>query len=201
MTDSANPTQSPPKGAAATSDEPPVQPISENEPIPTGQTPADVKQMADLYHVPLSDETINAVAHGADDAKMAAFENYLKVAAEGLYPTFASQIRSGIPTAYLLDPYRQVAKSMLGEAFEPDFIGNPRDVQALEGATDPKTGHPTPMSLDQWRKTIASDPRFAYDKTPHAVSAAQYTMQQLHQAMTEGPSMTPSAVPGGSSDV
>lgn len=165
----------------------------ETETMPTGHTAKDIKEMADLYHVPLSDETVKAVAEGADQTKIAAFENYLKVAAEGLYPTFAEQIKAGTPTAYLLDPYRQVAKSLLGDDFEPDFVGNPRDGQALSGGSDPKTGRPTPMSLDQWKQTVMTDPRFHYDQTPHAIAAAQYAMQKLHENMQNGQDMTPQA--------
>jgi hypothetical protein len=148
--------------------------------------PGDMKKMAELYHVPMSDQTLAEISKNADANKVAAFENYLKTAAEGLYPTLAPQLRAGIPTAYLLDPYRQVAKSMLGDTFEPDFVGNPRDTQALTGGFDPKTQHPAPMSLDQWKQTIATDPRFGYDQTPHAISAAQYAMSNLHEAMTAG---------------
>lgn len=148
--------------------------------------PADMKKMAELYHVPISDETMKSISEGVDANKAKAFEDYLKTVAEGLYPTLAPQLKAGIPTAYLLDPYRQVAKSMLGDTFEPDFVGNPRDTQALDGGFDPKTQHPAPMSLDQWKQTIATDPRFGYDQTPHAISAAQYAMGKVHEAMTAG---------------
>jgi len=168
-------------------------------------TEDNIKKMADLYHVPMSDETIKEVAKGADENKMKALEEYLKTSAEGLYPTLAPQLKSGIATNYLLDPYRQVAKSMLGDAFEPDFVGNPRDSQALSGGFDPKTQRPAPMSLDQWRQTIASDPRFGYDHTPHAIAAAQYAMQKVHEGMTQdapmqqpgGPPVPPPAPPTG----
>lgn len=161
--------------------------------MPKGHTAKDIQEMATLYHVPLSDETIKAVADGGDQTKITAFENYLKTSAEGLYPTLAAQIKAGIPTAYLLDPYRQVAKSVLGDQFEPDFVGNPRDAQALQGGSDPKTGRPTPMSLSQWKQTVMTDPRFGYDQTPHAIAAAQYAMSQLHQSMQ---SAQPAPAPG-----
>jgi len=188
-------TQVPP--AQAPSAASPQAPNPETQTMPTGHTLADIKEMASLYHVPLSDETATAVAKGGDQSKIAAFENYLKTSAEGLYPTLAPQIKTGIPTAYLLDPYRQVAKSLLGEQFEPDFIGNPRDTQAIEGGSDPKTGHPAPMSLSQWKQTVMTDPRFGYDQTPHAIAAAQYAVQQLHQSMQTGPQMSPQMTPGG----
>lgn len=148
---------------------------------------ADLVQLAQNYQVPMSDGTVKEIAgEGASPEKAAALEQYLKTSAAGLYPTLAAQINAGIPTAHLLDPYRQVGKSVLGEDYEPDFIGNPRDSQALTGGFDPQTKRPAPMSLDQWKSTLMTDLRFRYDLTPHAIAAAQYAVQQLHEHMTNG---------------
>jgi hypothetical protein len=87
--------------------------------VESEKTPADhletLKDLAHNYHVPMSDETLKAIADkGVDPKKMQAFEEYLKTAAQGLYPTLAPQIAAGIPTGYLLDPYRQLGKQVLG---------------------------------------------------------------------------------------
>lgn len=153
-------------------------------------TEKDVQKLSDMYHVPMSGDSIKGiVGDGIDEAKFKATEEYFKTAAQGLYPTFATQIKSGIPTAYLVDPYKQMGKQIIGEHYEPDFASNPRDAQALQGGTDPQTGRPAPMSLDQWRRTITTDSRFGYDGTPHAISAAHETMTKLGQAMQTTPNM------------
>ena len=150
-------------------------------------TLADLRQLTDLYHVPYSDGTLADIAKDLTPEKFTAFEGAVKMQAEGLYPTLAPQIRAGIPTAYLLDPYRQVAKQKLGDQYEPDFQTNPADTAALTGGQDPKTGSPAPMSLDQWKQHIQTDPQFGYDKTPQAIAQAQSTIQGLHEGLNRGP--------------
>jgi peptidoglycan hydrolase-like protein with peptidoglycan-binding domain len=145
---------------------------------------ADLKTLAHNYHVPMSEETLKEIAGKsgeADPAKVKAFEEYLKMAAQGLYPTFAPQIAAGIPTAYLLDPYRQLAKTVLGEKFEPDFLGDPKSHAALTGGSDPKTGRPAPMSLDQWRQHLMTEPGFNWKQTPAGIAARMSVTNALQQ--------------------
>ena len=127
-------------------------------------------QMAHNYQVPVSEGTIQQiVGDNATPEKAKSFEDYLKTSAQGLYPSFAPQIAAGIPTAFLLDPYRQTAKQMLGENFEPDFLNDAKASAALTGGRDEKTGRPIPMSLDQWRSHIMAEPGFGlgYTKDAH----------------------------------
>jgi len=151
-------------------------------------TVADLKNMAHNYQVPMSDETIKQVAgEGAvDPTKAKAFEQYLQTAAQGLYPTFAPQIKAGIPTAYLLDPYRQVGKQVLGDQFEPDFVGNSAHAKALSGAIDPQTGRPAPMSLDQWKQHLKTDESFGWSETPDGKAATSKVLQAIHNGFSEG---------------
>jgi len=140
---------------------------------PKPQDPMErMRQISHDYHVPISDGTIKSIigegAKTVDQSKINAFEEYTKTAAKGLFPTLAKQIDAGIPTAYLLDPYRQVGKQVLGEDFEPNFIGDPKSMMALHGGTDPMTGRPAPMDLGQWREHLMSHPGFEWDKTPAA---------------------------------
>lgn len=144
----------------------------------------DLRQMAELYHVPITDETLKGIAgDNLTPEKATAFENYVKTTAEGLYPTLAPQIKAGIPTAYLLDPYRQVAKQMLGDDHEPNFQTDPAAGMALTGGTDVTTGRPAPMSLDQWKQHIMATPSFGYDKTPQAIANAHQVVSALSTAL------------------
>jgi len=150
-------------------------------------TAADLRQMADLYHVPVSDETLKGIAgENLTPEKAQAFEEYIKTAAQGLFPTLAPQIKAGIPTAYLLDPYKQVAKQTLGQQYEPDFVGDPAASAALQGNTDPTTGRPAPMTLDQWKGHLRTDPRFGWDSTPQAIGQAHQVIQALHEGFNKG---------------
>jgi len=143
-------------------------------------TIADLKSMAHDYAVPMSQGTLEKIAgDGLTPEKAKAFEEYIKTAAQGLYPTLAPQIKAGIPTAYLLDPYRQVAKQMLGEDQEPDFMTDPKASAALTGGMDPATGRPAPMSLDQWKGHIKTHPGFGYDQTPQAHEEASNAVQGM----------------------
>lgn len=148
----------------------------------------DLRQMAEMYHVPISDSTLDGIAKdGVTPEKASAFEEYVKTTAKGLYPTLAKQIDAGIPTAYLLDPYRQVAKQKLGEAYEPNFQTDPSAIAALTGGTDPTTGRPAPMSLEDWKQHIMTDPSFGYDKTPEAMGKAQQIIQALQKGFSNPP--------------
>ena len=158
----------------------------EKAPEPT-MTPADLQKMAHDYQVPVSEATIKQIAGEGAVApeKAKAFEEYLKTSAQGLYPTLAPQIKAGIPTAYLLDPYRQVGKQVLGEQFEPDFVGDARHARALSGSADPTTGRPVPMALDDWAKYLRQEPTLGWSKTPEGQRAYQEVLGNLHKALTE----------------
>jgi len=150
-------------------------------------TLADMKKMAHDYHVPMSDGTLESLSKDMTPEKAKAFEDHIKVTAQGLYPTLAPQIKAGIPTATLLDPYRQLGKQMLGEQFEPDFQSDPKAMRALSGNMDQSTGRPAPMTLDQWRNHIMNEPAFGWDKTPAAHEMANTLMSSLSKGFEAGP--------------
>lgn len=163
------------------------------EPIETPEaksmTEADLVTLAHNYHVPMSNEAIKGIVGDGKEvppAKVQAFEDYLKKTASGLYPTLAPQIQAGMPTAYLLDPYRQVAKQVLGDQFEPNFQTDPKMRAALQGATDPQTGRAVPMSLDQWQQHLKSDPTFGYLDTPKGQQEKADVLRQISQAFQQG---------------
>lgn len=146
-------------------------------------TAADLKKMAHDYAVPISEGTMHQIAQDLTPEKAKAFEEYVKTTAQGLYPTLAPQIKAGIPTAFLLDPYRQVAKQMLGDQFEPDFASDPKSTAALSGSIDPNTGRPSPMTLDQWKGHLRSHPGFNYGETPAAHEEAGAALNGIAQEM------------------
>jgi hypothetical protein len=148
---------------------------------------AEMKQLAHDYAVPMSDGTLKEVAQDMTPEKARAFEEYLKTTAQGLYPTLAPQIKAGIKTAYLLDPYRQAAKQMVGENYEPNFVANSHDSAALTGGSDPATGRPAPMSLDQWKGHIRTNPAFGWQNTPDAQNHVSNLLQGLAQEMGMNP--------------
>ena len=162
-----------------------AKPEAEAKPMTTD----DFKKLAEDYAVPISDGTIEKIVGKGEPnpEKEKAFIDYLKTTAIGLYPTLATQIKAGIPTSYLLDPYRQVAKQMLGEDHEPNFATDPKASAALSGGSDPETGRPAPMSLDGWKQHIMSHPGFEWGKTPAAHEMVDNVLQSLgkdfgHQA-------------------
>jgi len=169
------------------------QPLAEETAKPEAKPMAlaDMKQLAHDYAVPMSEGTLKSIAEDMTPAKGKAFEEYLKTTASGLYPTLAPQIQAGIKTAYLLDPYRQVGKQMLGEDFEPNFMTDPKSSAALTGGADPKTGRPVPMSLDQWKGHIQSHPGFDWKSTPAAHEQVANVLQGLAQEMGMGGGTTP----------
>ena len=151
----------------------------------------EAELFAQTHMVPMSEGTMKTITAGIDEAKLEAFKEYIKTTAQGLYPTFAKQIAAGIPTAHLVEPYRQVGKQMLGENFNPDFIADPKSAMALTGGMDPNTERPAPMNLQQWKQHIINHDDFGYAYTP----AAHQTANQIIEALNKGFSQPPS---GGS---
>ena len=147
-------------------------------------TPDDIVKMLHMYHVPMSPETINSMAEPDGTVhpdKMKSLEEYVKNVAQGLFPTLAPQIKAGIPTAYLVDPYRHVAKMLLGEHVDPDFIGDPKWGMALTGGQD-KDGRRIPMGLDEWKQHMMRSRDYGYQNTEAAHRHAEKIAAALHEA-------------------
>lgn len=116
---------------------------------------------------------------------MSALENYLKQVSSGLYPGLASSIQAGMKPAYLLEPYRQIAKQVLGPDFEPNFQSDPKMRAALQGGRDAQ-GRPTPMSLDEWMTHLKSDPGINYHASPQGQQEIADAKVRIVQAMRGG---------------
>lgn len=170
-------------------------------------TLADAQKLVAQYHVPMHDDVLkNLVGDLASMPEqnvsretsgasretqagvapphpgMAALENYLKQVSSGLYPGFASSIEAGMKPAYLLEPYRQVAKQVLGPDFEPNFHSDPKMRAALQGARDAQ-GRPTPMSLDDWMTHLKSDPGIGYMATAQGQQEMADAKMRIVKAM------------------
>ena len=136
-----------------------------------------IQKVADDYVIPISDEAAKAWKKAGPEQ----FKKYAEQVSAGMYPTFAEQIMAGIPTRILLDPYVQVASQILGPMMtEPDW-SDPKWSAALQGGVDPKTKRPVPMTLDEWRRHLMTEPGHGYDKTPQALDRANAFVNELHK--------------------
>ena len=137
-----------------------------------------IEKIADDYVIPLSDEAMGEWAKAKNEE---GFKAYAEQVASGLYPTFAPQIQMGLPTRVLLDPYIQVAQQTLGEMMDEPNWSDPKWNQALQGGTDPKTGRPVPMQLDEWRKFLMSHLGHGFHKTQAANDHINNFVKDLHR--------------------
>ena len=149
------------------------------EPIKEVSDP--IRKIADDYVIPMSDNSIKEWGDSKDGEKN--FKEYAVQVACGLYPTFAPQIQTGLPTRVLLDPYVQVAEQVLGNMMSEPNWSDPKWGKALQGGMDPKTGRPVPMMLDEWRKFLMTDPGHGWDKTPEAHGRANDFVDAFKQQM------------------
>ena len=145
------------------------------------EEPKSIGRTATDYMIPMSDSA-------KDDwqGKEAAFQLHAIEVAKGLYPTLAPQLDAGVTTKTLVDPYVQVAKSILGEQTEPDFT-DPKWSPALDGGMDPATKRPTLMTLTAWRQHLMDDPQHGYDQTPDAHAKALGFVNDLRQHFSSRP--------------
>jgi hypothetical protein len=159
----------------------------------------DVAKTATEYMVPFSAQAIRHLLDGKTEVppeKAAAFEMYLKQAASGLYPQLASQINSGLKTAYLLDPYRQAAKQVLGQQFEPNFQTDAKSRAVFSGQTDPVSQRPRMMTIAEWTQYLKTNPAFGWAQTPQGQAAQQQVLQSIGQGFNQ-PQGQPGAPPAG----
>ena len=145
-----------------------------------------IKTEAMDLQIPISDAAIGGMVksglQGASvpsilqdkDMIIAQATEQLKNQAAGLYPTLAPQIQAGYKVTDITQPYNQIAAQYLG--VDPNSIqtNDPSGKWSkfLQGRTDPKTGAPTMMTMDQWKKTVMQDPQYGFAKTQGAQDMA-----------------------------
>lgn len=143
---------------------------------------ANVKQMANDYGVPLSDNTTMSYARqmtaGSMDQK--ALQGYLIEQAKSLFPALSTALDQGITVKQYVDPYIQLAQQNLG--LNPSTVNlTDQKWMNLLNQVDPKTGQRVSMSLDQALSTMRTDPSWGYDQTSQARQSATQLAQQLGQ--------------------
>jgi hypothetical protein len=113
------------------------------------------------------------------------FTDYVKQMAAGMYPTLANQINNGMSVRHLLEPYRMVAKSVLGQHVEPNFH-QPNWNKALTGTVDEKSGRPAPMSMEAWRQELVSNPEFGWHETDNGRQHISRVLDELSGLLRKG---------------
>jgi len=171
--------------------------MSDNQPtpIPAEEPVSDVlhdfharmalQGVADDYQVPMSQDAVHDWVTAHSGAKhqdvLKTFTDYIKPMAMGMYPTLSAQIQQGIPVRSLMEPYRLIAKNLLGEDAQIDW-SQPHWNKALTGNVDPATNRAAPMSMDQWRQQLMIDPVYGYGETDAAQMATESFLDELNQA-------------------
>jgi hypothetical protein len=125
-------------------------------------------------------------------AALANFKQYVQGLAASQFPEFGMQITQGVPTKTLLDPYGQLAASLLGfgsvNGTGQASINETQDATASLGINwnDPKWQRlirggegGRPMSLDQARNTIITDPQYGWTHTDMAQNLASHVGDAL----------------------
>jgi hypothetical protein len=120
-------------------------------------------------------------------AALANFRQYVQQQAMSQFPEFTNQIAQGIKTQTLVDPYAQLAASLLGygavsgqgQASIPQMqdatasLGinwnDPKWNRFLKGGADGR-----PMSMDQARQIIITDPQYNWASTDMAANLAAH---------------------------
>ena len=143
-------------------------------------TPAEVKQMAHDYMVPISDGSVDEIAKG--QPKHEAVLHFVKEQAKSLFPTWAEHIDNGIATAHIAQPYAEIKKQMLGPDATFDPHGDEKDRLALTGGRDDK-GRPAPMTHDQWRNHIRTHTGYRWAHTEMAHQIAENFSREFHAQM------------------
>jgi hypothetical protein len=99
------------------------------------------------------------------------FKQYLTDMSVGRYPWLTNQIKGGQTVRQLLDPYLQIASSVLG--INPDMaqMSDPKWMAALE-MQDPKTGERRAMTLAEWQQYLRSQGSYGWGNGAQAHSQA-----------------------------
>jgi hypothetical protein len=139
-----------------------------------------VHQTAQNYGINISNATAQQwgqqIAGGQKD--QAAFEDYAKYQGMLNHPYWATQIENGATVKQLSDPWIQQAAQTL--EVSPDSI-NLTDPKWNFTTKDAK-GNTTPMPVAAWNEHLMTDPRYGWDQTQNAKTAAYQMTDQLQQA-------------------
>jgi len=141
-------------------------------------TIADLRQTAADYGIRMSDPTLFDWGQRirAGRSSLDAFTEYARNQAKIHYTALAPDIDRGITVRQWAEPYVQEAAELLGINPSDVDIRDARWSRALRQRTDKGLA---PMDLFTWRQTLMADPAYGYDRSEHAVGAAN----QLRDAL------------------
>lgn len=163
------------------------------------QIPISPTQIGQMVKNALQGATVESMYVAADSAQSAATEHF-QTQAEGLYPSLAKQISEGQTVQNLVSPYDTITEQYTG--VPSSTIMNQRTQGGvnkydafLQGGTDPQTGTPTLQTMDQWKKTLMTDPQYGFQKTQGAQDMAEQlssaVLNELGKVNTNGGSQVP----------
>ena len=146
------------------------------------QYEAVIKAHQEAYGITLSRATeanyIRDMLAGRLDTN--GIEDVFREQAKTFYPSIAGQIDTGQTVRQYLSPYMEVASKELGLPSEDMSTTDPRWTKALSGGGDKGKD---PMNVDQWTRTIRTDPSFHWDKTLNAQQQAAGMASQIGHIM------------------
>jgi hypothetical protein len=147
--------------------------------------------------------TVNPLDAGGDatgtSAATSSFKQWIQNQAASMFPTLAPQIAQGVSTKTLIDPYASQLAMLLGYgnvggsgqpsqanvADATQSLGinwsDPKYNRFLTGGVNPETGKSAPMSLDQARQIIITDPQYNWGNTSMAQNLAAHVGDEMLQ--------------------
>jgi hypothetical protein len=154
-----------------------------------GQAAATVSRLRDqsaAYGVGLDQKTyqswtqqILAGTRQPDD-----YEEFLRKTAKGTYVAIADDLDRGLSVEEVYSPYRQAAARILGvNEADIDLSNNKWKKPITHRGPD---GKAVAMTVDQWEKTLRTDPQYGWENTPDAENQARLMAQQVKRAFGKG---------------
>lgn len=147
----------------------------------TAKVAASIKEQADAYLVPLSDQARKQWAFKVITGEVQPTEmgDYLKEQAKSQRPWLAGAIDRGITVRQYADPYVQTAAKMLNLAPEAIDFADPKWSRAIDDVRE--DGTRAPMSLADWQNKLRTDSTYGFDFTPQARTEASQFAAKLQE--------------------
>lgn len=163
-------------------------------------TPQQISGYVKNYLNGATVESMYVAKQSAIDAATMTFQQQ----AAGAYPSIAPQIQAGMKVSDIVAPYNSITAQYTGKdpaALKVDPTSP--DFKFLQGGADPKTGTPTMMTMDQWKKTLMQDPQYGFQNTQGAQDMASQLssaiLNEFGRVTTQGSGNAPLASSLGSS--
>lgn len=133
---------------------------------------SNVNRLLGDYALPMSDSArtqwVNQIASGT--ASLEQMRSWAVAQSSAMYPSLANSIRSGVSVRQYVDPYLQIAQQTLGVSSDAMDLSDGRWLAALD-VTQPG-GERRPMTFDEWRRRLKTDPQYGYEYTNDARDGA-----------------------------